>query len=365
MNKIKDIINFLESIAPPALQESYDNAGLIVGNQGEEVSGILITLDVTEAVIDEAINKKANLIVAHHPIVFSGLKKITGKNYIERSLIKAIKNDIAIFSAHTNLDNIPNGVNGKICKKLGLENCKILDPAKGMLKKLVTFIPVDDAQKVRDAVFSAGAGSIGNYDLCSFNTTGEGTFRAGKNCNPYVGEIETTHSEKEIRFETIFPSYLQGRIINALLQSHPYEEVAYDIYSLENSYKQAGSGMIGTLPEEKNPEDFLQQIKETFNTGIIKHTSFTGKKIKKVAVCGGAGSFLLNKAIAQNADIFISGDFKYHQFFDAEERIIIADIGHFESEQFTKELFYELLTKNLPKFAIHLSEVNTNPIFYF
>ncbi len=365
MIKIKDITQFFENFAPLRLQESYDNAGLIVGNPETTIDSALITLDVTEEVVEEAIKIKAGLIVAHHPIVFSGLKKITGKNYVERTLLKAIKNDIAIYAAHTNLDSVEGGVNGKICEKLGLVNCRILQPAGSLLKKLVTFVPVDHAEKVRKAIFSAGAGHIGNYDSCSFNSHGQGTFRGDETTNPYVGEKGQQHYENEIRLETIFPGYIQGKVINALLQAHPYEEVAYDIYPLENKFNKVGMGMIGDLPEEKEEMIFLKQLKDTFKIGTIKHTALKNKNVKKVAVCGGAGSFLLNQAIAAGADFFVSGDFKYHQFFDAENKIVIADIGHFESEQFTKELFYELLTKNFPKFAVHLSEVNSNPVFYF
>ncbi|HKI88538.1 MAG TPA: Nif3-like dinuclear metal center hexameric protein, partial [Draconibacterium sp.] len=309
--------------------------------------------------------KKVQVIVAHHPIIFTGLKKLTGKNYVERTLLKAIKNDIAIYAAHTNLDNITGGVNSKICEKIGLQNCSILQPASSQLKKLVTFIPLEHADKVREAVFNSGAGNIGNYDSCGYTTEGLGSFRGNENTNPFVGEKEKIHFEKEIRFETIFPGFLQHRIISALIESHPYEEVAYDIYPLENKYEKAGMGMIGTFPEEKTEKEFLQQLKDTFKTGVIKHTRLKGTPVKKVAVCGGSGSFLLPKAVAAKADFFVSGDFKYHQFFDAENKIVIADIGHFESEQFTKELFYELLTKKFPKFAVRLSEVDTNPVFYF
>jgi len=365
MIKIKDITQFFESFAPLPLQESYDNAGLIVGNPDTNIDSALITLDVTEDVVEEAVKKKAGLIVAHHPIVFSGLKKITGKNYVERTLLKAIKKDIAIYAAHTNIDSVEGGVNGKICEKLGLQNCRILQPAGSLLKKLVTFVPVDHAEKVRGALFNAGAGHIGNYDSCSFNSHGQGTFRGDETTNPYVGEKGQQHYENEIRLETIFPGYIQGKLINALLQAHPYEEVAYDIYPLDNKFNKVGIGMIGYLPEEKEEKDFLQQLKDIFKTGTIKHTALLNRKVKKIAVCGGAGSSLLTQAIAAGADFFVSGDFKYHQFFDAENKIVIADIGHFESEQFTKELFYELLTKNFPKFAIHLSEVNSNPVFYF
>jgi dinuclear metal center YbgI/SA1388 family protein len=365
MPTLKDITNFLESFAPLGLQEPYDNAGLITGDANAEVTSVLITLDVTEKVVEDAIAKKAQLIVAHHPIIFSGLKKITGKNYVERTIIKAIKNDIAIYAAHTNLDSVDGGVNRKICDKLGLENCKILQPATGQLKKLVTFIPVEKADEVREAVFNAGAGNIGNYDSCGFVAEGFGSFRGNKDSNPFVGKKGEIHIEKEARFETIFPGHLQGRIVEALLQAHPYEEVAYDIYPLDNQSDKIGMGMVGTLAKPLPESQFLQLLKQTFNTGVIKHTALKGKPVEKVAVCGGAGSFLLNAAIAQNADFFVSGDFKYHQFFDAENKIVVADIGHYESEQFTKELFYELLTKKFPTFANHLSEVGTNPVFYF
>ena len=365
MVKLKEITRFIENMAPLALQESYDNSGLLVGTPESVISSAILCIDVTEEVVDEAIKKGAQLIVAHHPIVFSGLKKFTGKNYVERTLIKAIKNDIAIYVAHTNLDSITGGVNSKICEKLDLEKCKILQPHSGQLKKLITFVPAESIEKVKTAIFEVGAGTIGNYDSCAFSVEGTGSFRGNENTSPFVGKKRELHFEKEIRIETIFPGYLQGKVINALLSAHPYEEVAYDIYSLDNTNHQVGMGMIGTLKKESSEKDFLQNIKDTFQTGIIKHTALLNKNVRKVAVCGGSGSFLLNRAISEGADFFISGDFKYHQFFDAENKIVIADIGHFESEQYTKELFYELLTKKFPKFALHFSGVNTNPVFYF
>jgi dinuclear metal center YbgI/SA1388 family protein len=361
---LKHITHFIESVAPLAFQESYDNAGLIIGHPDDEISGILITLDITEEILDEAISKKLNLIVCHHPIIFSGIKKLNGKNYIERCVAKAIKNDIAIYAAHTNLDSVFGGVNSKICEKLELQNCRILAPTSGFLKKLVTFVPVADAEKVRKAIFEAGAGHIWNYDSCSFSQTGNGTFRGNDQTNPYVGEKNQLHSEEETRIETVFPKHIQSKVIQALLQAHPYEEVAYDIYPLDNEYTQAGIGMIGELQEPVDELDFLRKIKAAFNCEVVKHTQLLGKPIQKVAVCGGSGSTYLGKAMAQKADIFISGDFKYHQFFDAENQIIVADIGHYESEQFTKEVFYELLTKKFPKFAVHLSDFSTNPVSY-
>lgn len=362
--RIRDITSKLEALAPPSFQESYDNAGLIVGHPDDEVGAVLLTLDVTEEVIDEAIASGAGLIVAHHPIVFKGLKQFNGKNYVERCVIKAIKNDVAIFASHTNLDSVPGGVNSKMCEKLGLNDCRILSPMKGQLLKLVTFVPIEQADKVRKALFAAGAGHIGNYDQCSFNLPGEGTFRGSENTNPFVGEPGKQHNEKEVRVETILPRYRKGKVLSALLESHPYEEVAYDFYPLENDWAETGIGMVGHLPEPMNEKSFLLKVKETFACGVIRHTRLLDKPVEKVALCGGSGSFLLDEAKASGADVFITGDFKYHQFFDAEDRLVIADIGHYESEQFTKEVFYEILTKNFPNFAIRLSEVKTNPVMY-
>lgn len=362
--KLNEITQLIELLAPLSFQESYDNAGLIIGQPDDEISGILVTLDVTEEVLDEAIRKGLNLVVAHHPVIFGGIKKLNGKNYTERCITKAIKNNIAIYAAHTNLDSVFGGVNSKICEKLGLQNCRILAPIPDFLKKLITFVPTADAEKVREAIFAAGAGHIGNYDSCSFNQAGSGSFRGNENTKPYAGEKNKLHFEEETRIETIFPKHLQSKIIYALLKAHPYEEVAYDIYPLDNDYQQAGIGMIGELPTSENETNFLRRLKTEFHCPVVKHTRLLGKPIRKVAVVGGAGSSYLKNAIAQKADIFVSGDFKYHQYFDAENQIVIADIGHYESEQFTKEVFYELLTKNLSKFAVHLSEVNTNPVNY-
>jgi dinuclear metal center YbgI/SA1388 family protein len=364
MTKIREVLNCIEKIAPLSLQESYDNAGLIVGDENREVTGVLICLDSTEAIVEEAIRHNCNLIVAHHPIVFSGLKKINGKNYVERTVIKAIQNNIAIYAAHTNLDNVNDGVNNIICAKLGLTNLRILQPMHGKLKKLVTFCPVDFAEKVRQALFDAGCGNIGKYDECSFNLEGTGTFRATEGANPFSGSIGTQHREKEIRIECIFESYSESAILAALRNAHPYEEVAYDIYLLENQHQQIGAGMTGELPESMDETRFIAHVKKTFNCSMIRHTALLGKEVKKVAVCGGSGSFLLNQAIRSGARFFITADFKYHQFFDADNRIVIADVGHYESEQFTQHLFLDLIKKNFSTFAIRLTELNTNPIHY-
>jgi len=361
--RISEIIDALESWAPPFYQESYDNSRLIVGDKNWECSAALVCLDAIEVVVDEAIEKKANLIIAHHPILFSGLKSITGRNYIERCIIKAIKNDIAIYALHTNLDNIASGVNNKICDVIGLVNRRVLSAKKGLLKKLFTYAPLKDAEKVRNAIFDSGAGHIGLYDQCSFTVEGNGTFRARDGANPHLGEVGKMHTEKEVKIEVIFPSYLEDQLISNLKKNHPYEEVAYEIISLENSAN-VGSGMIGELSSEIEVHSFLELIKEKFHCGIIKHTELVHKSINTVAVCGGSGSFLLNDAVASKADIFITSDYKYHQFFDADAKIIIADIGHYESEQFTIPLICDFLQEKFTNFAVLLTENNTNPVKY-
>ncbi len=361
---INDIIQLFEAYAPLQLQESYDNSGLITGDKKAQITGTLITLDCTEAVVDEAIANNCNLIVAHHPIIFSGLKKITGKNYVERVIIKAIKNDIAIYAVHTNLDNVSDGVNGKIAERLGLQNIRVLQNKAGIFKKLVTFIPASHAEQVKEALFKAGAGHIGNYSDCGFSHNGIGSFKGNDLSAPFVGKKSELHLEEEIRFETLIPVYLQNEITEALLKAHPYEEVAYDIIPVENTFSGIGGGLIGELTNEMSSAAFLKMLKEKMELAVIKFTPFD-KPVKKIALCGGAGQFLLKNAIQQGADAFISADFKYHEFFDAEQNLMIADIGHYESEKFTKELMFDLIMKKNPTFALLLSKINTNPVNYY
>jgi dinuclear metal center YbgI/SA1388 family protein len=361
---ISAIIEQLETLAPLSLQESYDNSGLIVGDCNTNINSALLCLDSTEDVIDEAIERNCGLVIAHHPIVFSGIKSLTGKNYIERTIVKAIKNDIAIYAIHTNLDNIKDGVNKKMAERIGLKNLKILSPKGGKLKKLVFFCPIDSSEKVKSALFDAGGGTIGEYDCCSFSVEGNGTFRPGEHTNPHVGKKGELHIETEHRIELVFPDYLRSNLIHALKSNHPYEEVAFDLYSLENKWSEVGSGMIGELPEPLEILDFLDRVKLNLGTECIRYTKVLRRKVKRVAICGGSGSFLLNSAIAKGAEVFITGDYKYHQFFDADGKIVIADVGHFESEQHTPELIREYLQEKLPNFATYLTQVNTNPINY-
>jgi len=362
--QIKDITNFLESWAPPSLQESYDNSGLIIGDDTETTSGALITLDVTEEVIDEAITTKSNLIIAHHPLIFSGVKRIGTSYWIDKCIRKAIKNDINIYAIHTNLDNVISGVNARIADKIGLRDQKILKPKHSTLQKLTVFVPTVNRDKLLTALFAAGAGEVGNYDHCSFQVSGEGTFRPNEHANPVIGSQGIDEVVQETRIEVIIPSYKKTGILSAMLQYHPYEEVAYYLSDLVNQNQEIGSGMIGNLDPAMTSDDFLAHLKSSMNLNVLKHTKLVKEKINKVALCGGSGRFLLETAIAAKADIFISADFKYHDFFEANSEIIITDIGHYESEVFTKELICERLTKNFAKFAFRLSEIDTNPVKY-
>lgn len=362
---VRDITQWLESLAPLSLQENYDNAGLLTGHANQPITKILVSLDCTEAVIDEAIAKNCELVVAHHPIIFGGLKKLNGKNYVERTVIKAIKNDIAIYAIHTNLDNIHTGVNKKIGDKLGLQNMRVLAPIKGNLKKLSVFVPTDYVVAVQDALFAAGCGHIGNYADCSFQTGGTGTYTANEKANPFAGEQGKRHAEPETKLETVFPAHIQHQVIKALHHTHPYEEIAYDIYSLDNENIQTGAGMIGTLETPLSKTAFLKHVQNSMQINNIRYTETAANQIHKVAVCGGAGSFLIKQAIASGADAYVTADVKYHEFFDAENRLMITDIGHYESEIFTKELLMDAIHEKFPTFAVLLSETITNPINYF
>ena len=364
MLKVKDILKEIEEYAPLPLQEGFDNAGVQVGDVNQLAHGALLCLDVTEEVIDEALELGCNLIISHHPLAFRPFKSLTGKSYIERCLMKACKYDLVIYAAHTNLDNANGGVNFKLAELIGLQNVRVLSPQKQALLKLVTFVPESYADLVRTTLFNAGAGRIGNYDSSSFNLPGEGTFRANEGCHPFCGEIGALHTEKEIRIETVLPAFRKGAVMQALLSVHPYEEPAFDFYLLENRWEQVGSGVVGELPEEEDEMSFLQRIKELFQVGCVKHSPLTGRPIREVALCGGSGAFLINDAINYGADIFITGEAKYNEFYDVEDRILLATIGHYESEVCTKEIFYSIISRKFPTFALHLSNVNSNPVKY-
>lgn len=364
---LADVIQELERIAPCELQESYDNAGLITGRHDTLLTGVLCTLDCTEAVVMEAARRGCNLVVAHHPIVFRGLKRLNGNNHVERAVIAAIKNDIAIYAIHTNLDNVLHrGVNERIAQQIGLkaDSLRILDPVRERLIKLTTFVPVEQAETVRQAIFDAGAGRIGRYDECSFNTEGLGTFRAGQGTNPFVGKHGERHTEAEQRIEVILPRHLKNAVMKALRAAHPYEEIAYDLIPLLNQWQEAGSGLVGDLPEPMPVADFLQLVKTRMEIGQLRYAEGDGRTIRKVAICGGAGSFLIGKAL-QQADAYLTADIKYHEFFEAENTLLLCDLGHFESEKFTINLLSDIIRDKFPNFAVLLSETETNPVKYY
>jgi dinuclear metal center YbgI/SA1388 family protein len=362
--KISQLISEIEAFAPLSLQDGFDNSGLQVGDISRSARGVLLCLDVTEEVVDEAIELDCNLIISHHPLLFKPIRTLTGKTYIERCVVKACKHDIVLYAAHTNLDNAFGGVNFRLAEKIGLQNVRVLAPKKSGLLKLVTFVPEADAETLRNALFNAGAGDIGNYDSCSFGASGTGTFRAKETANPFVGNINELHSEPEVRIETILPAFKKTGILRALLAVHPYEEPAYDFYLLDNSWDQTGSGIVGELSYPEDEESFLQRLKVIFNLKSLKHSPLTGRQIREVALCGGSGAFLIPDAISYRADVFITGEARYNDYFDVENQILLAVIGHYESEVVTKELFYDIITKKITNFAVHFSTVNSNPVNY-
>lgn len=363
--KISEIIHAIETLAPTAYQESYDNAGLLCGERGATATGVLLSLDCTEAVIAEAVEKGCNLVISHHPLLFSAIKRLTPTGHVERTLISAIRNNVAIYACHTNLDNVKNGVNRLICDKLGINELRILSPQRGVLKKVVTFVPETHLEAVREALFAAGAGHIGDYDQCSFSHTGEGTFRGSEGTNPFLGMPGTLSREPERRLEVVTDHAKVNAVVGALLSAHPYEEPAYDIYALDNVHPAVGSGMVGVLEREMDVTEFLEHVKKTLECQVLRHTALTGKTVRKVAVCGGSGRFLMKNAIAAGADAYVTADFKYHEFFEVEGRLLLVDAGHWETEHFVPEIFYGLLKEKFSTFAVHLSKINTNPVNYF
>jgi len=363
--KLKEFTSYLDTAIPLAYQESYDNSGLQIGLPDQEIHSAMICLDVTEKVVSEAIEADCNLLISHHPLIFNGIKKLTGNTYTERILYEAVKNDIAVYSAHTNLDMLSDGVSHKMAEKIGLDTISVLSPSDNRLLKLVTYIPESHFEKVKIALFEAGAGVIGNYDNCGFAVSGTGSFKGNETTNPFVGERGKIHSENEIRFETVLFTHLKARVIKALVEAHPYEEVAYDLYALENNNIGIGLGCVGILPEPLPEMDFLNLIYSVFDAKGIRYSNPTGKMVSKVALCGGSGASLINEAIHTGADVFLTADIKYHDFFKTENRILLVDAGHFETEKFSREILKDLIIKKFPKFAVRFSETNTNPINYF
>ena len=362
--KVSEIVSFFEKMAPLFHQESYDNSGLQIGNLNTEITSVTLCLDVTHDIVDECIENGSNVIVSHHPMIFKGLKNINLGKESGLLIEKIIKNDISVYSIHTNIDNQINGINGMICNMLNIVNLKPLQPAQQGFVKIATFVPVDYANNVRQAFFDAGGGHIGNYDSCSFNISGNGTFRALDGSNPFVGSVGEIHNADEIRVETIVPVFMQNAVIEAIKKSHPYEEVAYDIFPLLNTSDNVGAGVIGVLEQKENLFEFLKNVKQKFNLNVLRHNAVKDKKIEKVAVCSGSGAFLINQASKLKADLYLTGDLKYHDFFSNDSSLTIADIGHFESEQIFCELIFNALKEKFPNFAVQIAKSVSNPVKY-
>ncbi len=362
--RIKEIIQAIEQLAPIALQEGFDNCGVQIGNIQQEATGVLLCIDVTENVVKEAIDMKCNLIIAHHPIAFHSFKSLTGSTYVERCMLLACKHDIVLYAAHTNLDNAYGGINFRLADMLHLQNVRVLSPLQNKLLKISTFVPHTHAKIVRNALLNAGAGHIGNYDSCSFNIDGKGTFRPQENAQPFCGEIGEIHTEDEVRIETILPRYKCREVLQALIATHPYEEPAYDLFPIENEWNRVGSGVVGTLPEEMDEAEFLHLLKDTFHLHTLQHSAFRGRPVRDVALCGGSGAFLIKKAISYGADVFITGEAKYNDFFDVEDKLLLTTIGHYESEICSKDIFFDVLSEKYPTFAVYKSRFDINPVNY-
>ncbi len=362
--KIEAIVKHLEQMAPPYLKEEYDNVGLHTGTLQQETDGVLITLDVDERIVDEAIELNCGLIITHHPLVFGSLKRITGRTMQERCLIKAIRNDIAIYAIHTNIDNAALGLNHALATLLGVNNPNVLLPGVNKMSKVVTFCPPDHSDRVMAAMSAAGAGHIGNYDMCSFQTEGRGTFRALEGANPYVGELDALHGETELRIEMITPSAIVPHVVEAMKKSHPYEEVAYDVIPLSNPDLTTGSGAFGEISKPIGEEEFIQMVKEKLNVPVVRHTEHLARPINRLGVCGGSGAFLIQHAIDRKLDVLVTADVKYHQFGEASGKILLIDAGHYETEILVTSMIRDEIRKKFPTFACHITKRNTNPIRY-
>jgi len=363
MVTLAQIAKAIELRVPPALQESYDNSGLLVGRPEMVTGGVLCSLDLTEAVLDEAAARGCGLVVAHHPIIFRKLSRLTAGGHVERCVMRALELGIGIYAWHTNLDNIKAGVSRQMALRLGWEKGRVLRPLQGVMRQLTTFVPVGQAEAVREALFEAGAGWVGNYSHASFNLRGEGTFQPEVGSTPFLGERGTMERVDEMRVELVYPYWLEKTVLKALFAAHPYEEVAYNVLKLENKVNEYGSGWLAELPEPVSAQQLLLQLKTVFG-GMIRHTCDIGRPIRRVALCGGSGSFLLPDALAEGADLLVTADFKYHEFFEADRRILIADLGHFETERFVPQLMADILSQEFASFAVLISETPTNPVSY-
>ncbi len=365
----KEIIKYFEEWAPKEIAWQKDNVGLQVGSLNNKLNNILLCLELHDQVIDDAIKKNCNLIISHHPLLFQPLKKIDLQNDKNSKLIeKLIKNNITLYSAHTNLDFTKEGVSFELAKKLKLNNIDFLVHQNSNQYKLSVFVPVDFVDKVANAIFENGGGRIGEYTNCSFRTKGNGTFKGSGNSNPYLGEKNKIELVEEIKLEVLVDSWKLKKILTAIFETHPYEEVAYDIYPLANSNKNYGAGTIGELDKPMHQKQFLDYVADNLKIKNFRYSK-GNNKIKKVALCGGAGSDLVKDALNSGADAFITADLKYHTFQDANEKILLIDAGHYETEihsldEVKRKLSHYTIGKNINT-KIFKYEGSTNPIFFY
>jgi dinuclear metal center YbgI/SA1388 family protein len=364
MIRIREIVRHLEQVAPLAYQDDYDNAGLVVGDASAAVTGVLICLDVTEALLLEAKTKKCNLIIAHHPIIFRSIRQLTGKNHLERCIIYAVRNNIAVYTLHTNFDNVARGVNLQIAQALGLGNLSILLPKPGTLSQLTAFVPRAFIDSALHALHAAGAGYLSDYAHCDLAITRIGSPKPTSTANPHLGIAEESEKGKERKIEVVFPKHLEKPVLRALRASCPHEEVAYYLHDIRNTDARVGAGMIGELSASLSSRAFLEYLKAKMNLAYLRHTELIDRPIKCVAVCGGSGSFLIEEAILKQADALVTADVKYHDFFKAENQILVVDAGHYESEIGTKKLIHTLLSEKFTSIAMLQCETVTNPIHY-
>ena len=330
---VGELIKQIEDWAPPGAAWEKDNVGLQVGSRGDKLKNILLCLELDEEVLKQAIKKKCNLIFTHHPLIFNPIKNLDFEKSKQARLIQhLIKQNISLYSAHTNLDFTRDGVSFELAKSLKLKNVTFLEHEEANQFKVVIFLPAVNVDELSEALFSVGGGVIGNYENCSFRIAGEGTFKGNEDSNPVIGKKGNTEKVEEVRLELIVDSWNLGRIVNAIKKHHPYEEPAYDIYPLKNKNTNFGAGAIGELDKELSEKEFLNFVSKSLKIGKLKYCIGSGKKIKKVAVCGGSGSELLSRAINSGADAFITADIKYHAYHDAEGKILLIDAGHYETE---------------------------------
>ncbi|MGM0602343.1 MAG: Nif3-like dinuclear metal center hexameric protein [Bacillota bacterium] len=371
MAKAQEIISLMGEIAPVKLAEEWDNVGLQIGDLSNEVNKVLLALDLNTEVIDEAVDNNCNMIITHHPVIFNGINSVSSESAVGDMIIRLIKNDIIVFSAHTNLDIVEEGLNDFICRKLGIEDFQPLDVTQiGNYYKFVVFVPENHIENIKSAVFKNGGGKLGNYSHSGFVSKGKGSFKPLKGSEPYIGSTEKIEEVDEIRLETIVAEDKLDKVLKAVLKAHPYEEAAYDIYEIKRTSNVDGIGRIGYLTDTMLLGDYINTVKEKLNLPYLKFVGKKDKKIKKVAVCNGSGADFIKKAGYKGADLYLTGDIKYHEAQHAEELdLALIDIGHYESEIWVKELLYDKLTslaekRNKKDVEFIISAVNTNPWNY-